>query len=245
LLRAVGDAESAAVRAEGGSSGPWTLRAASVTGVRHRLAGARGEDSFAWSTSGPRLAVAVADGLGAVEGSAGAAARAVRAAVEGADWPEGSVREAVLAGVDAANRASTGGGATTLVLAVVDETGRGDVARVGDSSAFVVSEGGDAWVELFSATCDDAIDLVTEALPAEVPEVESAEIDLDEASVLVLVTDGIADPWRDGPTTVAPAITATLAGRPSATQLATFADFSRQGCHDDRTVVAVWRAASE
>jgi hypothetical protein len=56
----------------------------------------------------------------------------------------------------------------------------------------------------------------------------------------VLATDGIADPWRDGPATVAPVLAAALAHPPPALELAQLSDFSRQGCHDDRTMLGVW-----
>jgi hypothetical protein len=69
--------------------------------------------------------------------------------------------------------------------------------------------------------------------------VETAAVRLGDR-VLVLVTDGIADPWRDGPSTVAPALASTLAAHPTAIDLAVLADFSRHGCHDDRTIVALW-----
>src|SRR5215471_9917388 len=83
-LRERGDAANASWRADGASSACWTLRAASVTGVRHRLNGDIGEDSYAWCFDGPLIAVAVADGLGSVPGSAGASARAATAAARAA-----------------------------------------------------------------------------------------------------------------------------------------------------------------
>ena len=142
----------------------------------------------------------------------------------------------------AANEAAGGGGATTLVLAVVQPGGQVELGRIGDSTAFVVSAEGGSWRELFSAPDDDAVMTATRALPAEVPEPELAAIDLAPDETLLLLTDGVADPWRDGPTTVAPALAAAVAGRPGPLELAQLADFSRQGCHDDRTVMAVWLA---
>jgi serine/threonine protein phosphatase PrpC len=65
-------------------------------------------------------------------------------------------------------------------------------------------------------------------------------VQLEPDDVLVLASDGIADPWRDGPATVAPAFTELVASRPSPLALARLADFSRHGCHDDRTIVLLW-----
>lgn len=239
-LRPAGDASSAGWRAEGASTEWCTLRAASVAGVRHRLAGQEPEDSFAWAHADGVLLVAVTDGVGSVAESAGAAARAGRAAVDAgltaaADGPEAALRTAV----DAANRAAHGGGATTLVVALVDRAGTGAVARVGDSTAFLVGDDGPA-VELFDPPDPDRVDAATAALPAARPEPEIRRIPAGGAPLLVLVTDGVADPWRDGPTTVAPAVTAALRERPDPPELLVLADFSRQGCHDDRTLVCVW-----
>ena len=80
------------------------------------------------------------------------------------------------------------------------------------------------------------------ALPAPAPMIERVTARLDGDDVLVLVTDGMANPVRDGPETVAPALAAALADPPGAIDLAALLDFSRQGCHDDRTLVGVWRS---
>ena len=139
----------------------------------------------------------------------------------------------------AANAAAAGGGATTLVVAVLDPGGALVVARIGDSTAFVVDEDGRSWRELFEApTEDDSVTTTTAALPAEDAVPELAEATLRDGQTLVLTTDGVADPWRDGPATVAPFLASALAGRPGPVELAQLADFSRQGCHDDRTLVS-------
>ncbi len=237
LLREAGQAADSCYRIEGASSARFALRAVSVTGVRHRLAGQAGEDSFAWSSSGSHLAVAVSDGLGAVSGSEVAARRAARAAAEAAARA-GDVGP----GIEAANQAAAGRGATTLVLALLAEDGTVDAARVGDSTAFFVTDGGHAWTELFEqpAGADDQVGTETDALPSATLAWESVRICLQPSDVLVLVTDGVADPWRDGPTTVAPALARALAGYPGPLELARLVDFSRQGCHDDRTLVSLW-----
>ncbi len=208
-----------------------------MTGVRHRLAGQAGEDSFAWSLSGSNLAVAVSDGLGAVSGSEAAARRAARA---GADVA--AAAGAVGPGLEAANEAASGGGATTLVVALVSEDGTVEAARVGDSTAFWIKDGGECWIELFEhpGGAEDRVGTETDALPCAALAWESARITLQPSDVLVLATDGVADPWRDGPSTVAPALARALAAHPGALELARLADFSRQGCHDDRTLVSLW-----
>lgn len=256
-LRAAADAASAGYRAEGGSAAGFGLRAATVTGVGHRLSGEENQDSYAWAHDGPRLAVAVADGLGSVPGSGAVARLAARAAVAAAVEPgRASLDDAALAAVAAARAAVAGcdGGATTLVVAIAErgeETGGAVLARVGDSTGFLVPAAGEApgWRELFDAppSAEEEVSVATPAISAGPaagtdgdPIVETASVLLAEGDVLAVVTDGIAGPWRDGPTTVAPAMAEGLRDRPSAWELASLADFSRQGCHDDRTMVLVW-----
>lgn len=228
-------ASDAAVRADGGD-GEWiAIRAVSLAGIRHRLAAQPAEDSFAWAQTAAGWAVAVADGLGSVEGSAGAADRAVRAAVAVAGG-------GVPAAMAAARAAAEGGGATTLIVAVVDPGGGVQLGRIGDSTAFLVSADGRAWKELFGPSGDDGVVRTsTAALPGDW-DPELTDTALEPGAVLVLATDGVADPWRDGPTTVAPGLADAVAGHPSLLELARTVDFSRQGCHDDRTILAVWPA---
>jgi serine/threonine protein phosphatase PrpC len=229
-LRSRGGAVDAGWRAEGAGTGWCTLRAASVVGVRHRLAGAASDDYFAWTIEEGRLMLAVADGIGSVEGSAAAARRVAEAAVTAGD-----LRAAIVQ----ANEAADGGGASTLLVAAVFASGRFELMRVGDSTAFLVSPEGSA-EELFPAPDPDRVDSATPGLPADDPAVEEATGLLSSESVLVLATDGVADPWRDGPTTVAPALQTALLGRPSPPRLLEVIDFSRLGCHDDRTLTCVW-----
>jgi serine/threonine protein phosphatase PrpC len=248
ILRDRGGAGDAAIRADGGDSDWCALRAASVAGVRHRLSGQPGQDSFAWAGLPDRLVVAIADGLGGVPGSDHTAGRAAVAAVEAVvgamTRPTASAGPADLhlaAGLEAANAAAAEGGATTLVLGLIASTGEVALARVGDSSAFHIGAEGRWWQELFAPPDDDGVVTATAALPAEKLEPELASLTIAREELLVLATDGVADPWRDGPATVAPVLAATLAGRPGPLGLAQLASFSRQGCHDDRTILVVWR----
>ena len=241
-LRAAGTAADAAFRAEGGDGDWCAVRAASVAGVRHRLAGQPGQDGFAWAWQGDRLAVAVADGLGGVPGSDTTATRAGPAAVGAAVAAAGSPSAQVAAGLEAANRAAAGGGATTIIVAVVSRSGEVALGRVGDSTAFLVAAGSGPGRELFSPPAGDGVGTVTAALPDAAAAPETGTAIMATGDLLVLVTDGIADPWRDGPTTVAPVLAAALAQHPAPLGLAQLVDFSRRGCHDDRTLLAVWLA---
>lgn len=240
VLAPAGDAGAAAWRAEASSNDWCSLRAASVVGVRHRLSGQRSDDCFAWSHDGDRIAVAVCDGLGSVAGSCHTAARASLAAVSAAVGCDSTdPAEAARAGVVAANLAAAGGGATTVVVAVFDRPGEGAVARVGDSTAFLVEKDG-GWAELFDPPDPERAGSTTDALPADDPALELVPVAMSDGSVVVLATDGIADPWRDGPSTVAPSMAQAALSRPSALELLRLADFSRHGCHDDRTVICLW-----
>lgn len=176
---------------------------------------------------------------------------AARSAVAGATGAAGSTRESALAGIAAAEAElrDLATGATTIVVCVVDSGCEAALARVGDSTAFVVGgEDEQGWRELFAPPADHEaeVPVVTGAIEAGEGSlsatVETVEVSLEGTEVVAVVSDGIAGPWRDGPTTVAPAMVDGLVARPTPLELATLADFSRQGCHDDRTIVAVWPA---
>jgi serine/threonine protein phosphatase PrpC len=233
ILRSEGSAARASWRADGGSSQWFTVRAASAAGVRHRLSGESCQDSFAWRADEERVALAVADGLSTVLGSAEASERAAMAAVEVA------LRAGLAEAFDAANEAAEGWGATTLLIALIEEGGTVALGRVGDSSAFLVNADG-RWTELFSAGDDEAVRTETNALPSDVLSFEETDASIEPGQALVLATDGVADPWRDGPATVAPALAAALTEPPPPLELVRLADFSRQGCHDDRTLLCLW-----
>ncbi len=231
--------------------------------MAHRLAGRRCEDASGGPSPPPGdWALIVADGVS----TAGRGGEGADLAVEAASWylshcPGWGLfecREAVARASDRLVSAAAGPGprpvaelATTLVVALVssEPDGAGAVlARVGDSAAFTL-DGGD-WQEVFVAQeSDDLHQVVTDVLPlparpAGLRVVETASIELAAGAAIVLVTDGIANPLRDGPVTVAPALAEVLrsggTGRPSPLALATAADFSRRGCQDDRTILVAW-----
>jgi serine/threonine protein phosphatase PrpC len=139
---------------------------------------------------------------------------------------------------------------TTFVVALlstVDDEADVVLARVGDSTAFLLE--GTQWRELFRDPDDEEFRGVpVEVLPLR-EDAGPAAIELSSASLspgcaVVLLTDGVADPLREGPGTVAPALALVLRGGPagelSPLDLARAADFSRRGCQDDRTVLAAW-----
>jgi hypothetical protein len=121
------------------------------------------------------------------------------------------------------------------------------VARVGDSTAFVLAGGN--WHELFSEGTEEPSLGATEAIPMRPSprRPEEAELDLADGDALVLVSDGIANPLRDGPATVAPALAGLLARRNELAPLALAGalDFSRRGALDDRALVVAWADSSE
>jgi hypothetical protein len=269
-VRARACAAAANYRADGGESSDFVVLAASVAGTAHRLVGRRCEDSYSWVKPGPgRLGLIVADGVStAGRGGEGAdlaveAAARYLAACGGWGEPEclGAARRASDELVSVAGASGRGKAAelsTTFVVALVTAwtggaggAGRAGVVlgRVGDSTAFGLAGG--VWQELFSSPDnDDLHHVATDVLPfsgtSESGEttVETATAYLPEGGAIVLLTDGIANPLRDGPTTVAPALAAVLragpSGKLSPLGLAAAADFSRRGCQDDRTIVVAW-----
>jgi serine/threonine protein phosphatase PrpC len=190
--------------------------------------------------------VAVADGVSATPLAALAAQVAVEAAVAVpiADDSLSAVCDAALRTATAAVAAAVGEvarGATTLVVAAVGADGRWAAARVGDSDAFLLGASG--WQAVFAGDGDDEVRSgATDALPAPRARAVHHEGTFAPGQVLVLLSDGVGGPLRDGPSTVALGVAQALAVPPSPLDLARLVDFARQGCHDDRTLLAVWPA---
>ena len=266
-LRSRAGSNSAGYRAEGGWSADFVVLAASVAGVAHRLAGRRCEDAYGWAGAGPgRLALVVADGVSTAGRGGEGADIAVSAACDylaaengESGWGESECRAAARAASEAlvfAGGPAAADLSTTLVVALLSAGGGGAealLARVGDSSAFVLE--GTEWRELFPGRAEeDMRGLPVKVLPlrqgAGPGAIETASAFLMPGRALVLLTDGMADPLREGPGTVAPALAEVLSGGPSGElaplELANAADFSRRGCQDDRTVLVAWpRAAGD
>jgi hypothetical protein len=155
--------------------------------------------------------------------------------------------------------------ATTVVVALLDAatSGRGGFAqvsagRVGDSIAFSLSDAGE-WRELFEGrpVCaggdatgeEEMLVTATAALPVGDAPDDLVSVQLPPGAALVLVTDGVGVPLRDGPSTVAPMLADVLMRGPTGELgplgLARALDFSRRGSHDDRTVLAAWALSPE
>ena len=173
---------------------------ATIAGVRHRLAGRAGEDAFAWATTPDGIVVAVADGVSATPGAATSATVAADAACmlppDESLTPVERCRAAIAAANGATAAASAAGppAATTLVVGVVAAAGDWALARVGDSTAFVLGAG--RWGEAFfhPGDRDEPLSTATAALPASDPSIECAHGRLGPDDVLILVTDGVAAP---------------------------------------------------
>lgn len=232
------------MRADGGDAPPWRVRAATVAGVRHRLAGLPGEDAFAWVAGDGGLLLAVADGVSATEGGGRAAATAVEAAVH-AGFGERDLPARCGAAIDAATGAVgalAADGATTLVVVAAGGDGRWAAAAVGDSDAVVLAGG--QWRAVFASGGDGDEGLrsgATDALPFAGHEARRyAAGVLAPGEALVLLSDGVGGPLADGPTTVAVGLAEGLAAVPGPLEVARLVDFERKGCHDDRTLLAAW-----
>jgi serine/threonine protein phosphatase PrpC len=263
-VRAIAGARAANYRADGGQSDDFVVLACSVAGTAHRLGGGRCEDAYAWVKPRPgRLGLVIGDGVSTAgrggEGADLAVGAAARYLSGAEDWGVADCRDAVerasdrlLAAASAPGAASAAELSTTLVVALVTRQEGGAavvMARVGDSTGFVLDNR--TWREIFvPPSGDDLHQVVTDVLPLPGPPekgrpaVEAAFVELPYGAALVLVTDGIANPLRDGPTTVAPALAEVLRGGPtgdlSPLALLAAADFSRRGCQDDRTIVVAW-----
>lgn len=257
-LRARASVADACYRADGGQSAEFVVLAASVAGVAHRLSVRRCEDAYGWALPGPgRLALVVADGVSTAGRGGEGADIAVSAACEQLLASQGrGEMECVVAVRAVSEELSRAGGplaaelSTTLVVALLSASDWGAevaLARVGDSTAFTLA--GTDWHELFADPAEDLRGTVTEVLPLVDPAgnatIETSSVDLPAGTALVLLTDGVANPLRDGPGTVAPALAEVLSrgleGSLTPLALADAADFSRRGCQDDRTVLVAWR----
>jgi hypothetical protein len=260
-VRAVAYAGNACYRADGGRSADFAVMAASVAGVAHRLAGRRCEDAYGWAAARPgRLALVIADGVSTAGRGGEGADIAVDAACqyllgrESNDWGKKECEAAVRAASEELVRTAGPAAAelsTTLVVALLstaDDDAEAVLARVGDSTAFVLE--GTQWRELFHDPDDeDFRGLPVEVLPLRQDvgaAIETSSAVLPPGSGLVLLTDGVADPLREGPSTVAPSLAGVLSagatGELVPLELARAADFSRRGCQDDRTILAAWPA---
>jgi serine/threonine protein phosphatase PrpC len=240
-----------AIALDGISAGGFQVAAASMIGASHLQSGQPRQDAynFMLGESG-RLYVAVADGLGSKPYSQLGAhlfvesvlVAAVRAEAEEPGEPDpaellalASERmERIIAkayGIDPNTAGCVG------AVAVFSERGC-VVARVGDVSAFTIRAG--SFAEGFPAE-GGPVNLVSASMPDE-KETDIEVAELDPAAVVVFGTDGLANDLRTSGT-----LREWLAAQWQVPHLpfgiGDTLRYRRQGSHDDRTAVLVWRDA--
>jgi hypothetical protein len=138
--------------------------------------------------------------------------------------------------------------ATTVVIALVrpDDAGgaRAWLVRVGDSTGWLLRD--DKWTPLFAALSGPEDELLPDgvsALPRVPTDATPVMAELSAGDVLVLATDGFADPLGDGTGELGGLFAAGLATPPPMPKLAWLLDFTAGTHDDDRTLLAVWPAA--
>lgn len=243
-----------AVSLDGTTAGRFHIAAASFIGSGHLQTGVPRQDAYNFmpGKSG-RLYVAIADGLGSKPASQLGAhlfAESVLFAAADAEAGEDGTAAGPTASdlLRAASRRAAGmvtdayrigTRAAEFVGAVAVFSERGcDIARVGDVSAFTLEKG-----EFTEAFEPDAglVNIVSASMPGE-DESEVEEATLQPGAVVVLGTDGLANDLRNSGT-----LREWLAEQWQVPHLPFgFGDtlrYRRQGSHDDRTAVVVWRPA--
>lgn len=254
---------------DGWSSGPFTVRAASMRGHLHRYNGAPRQDDFAITLKPDqnRLIVAVADGVSAAVHSHIGASAVVRYAtqwladmapdrIEDTDWRPllqsaawTLIEQAgsVLGSDDVDARQAETALATTLSCSVCEPLAGGGLSvhlvGVGDSGAWILGGDGTFTQVLGGKPASEAgvTSSAVSGLPRVPNTVEAIEATVKPDEVLLVGTDGIGDPLGDGTGDVAALFRAVLAHRvPSLIEFAHALDFSRETFDDDRTLVALW-----
>ncbi|MFI7360905.1 protein phosphatase 2C domain-containing protein [Streptomyces sp. NPDC050149] len=136
--------------------------------------------------------------------------------------------------------------ATTLVAGVVRPGPEGTTAelvRIADSTAWVLEQPLKQFRPLFSSkTGSDTLLVSNEVTPLPyVPDVlEATRVQLKSGQVLLVGTDGFADPLGDGDGLVGALFAHHLNAPTSPAWLAHLLDFSRETFDDDRTLMAIW-----
>jgi hypothetical protein len=247
---------------DGWASPGFAVRAAAVRGAAHRFTGVPRQDECAvvlHHASGTVIAV-VADGVSNAELSHLGATVVCRTVVDyllraldaGAefDWPD-LLRNAGWALIEYTARQVPPLGkpdparaerllASTVVVAVA-RPGTASLVRVGDSTAWRLRAG--VWTPLFAPLSMPSDELLPDgvfALPRLPGEIAPVTTDLGPGDVLVLGTDGFAEPLGDGSGEVGARFAAELATPPPLPELAALLDFTAGTHDDDRAVVALW-----
>jgi hypothetical protein len=244
--------------------GDLQIRAASVRGARHRVGRTPRQDAYglAATPDGRFVVAAVADGVsGAPDSHIGAHwavthgtqiavdRLSVSADVDGLDAAElgaeiaaavaSSAHDSLLRAGREVELADVGDQvATTLVVAVVpvDATHGRRVwfARVGDSSACLLGDGG--WRRVFTEPSSAA----TPALPASFAHVEQATVHAEPGEAVLLMTDGIDKPLGSGRGEVGRYLSEHWCRAPDPLEFVRQAQFERKTFDDDRTAVGLW-----
>lgn len=247
---------------DGWSTEDLDVRAVAVRGASHRVSGVPRQDEFALAVhpgSGTVIAV-VADGVSSAALSHMGATVVCRTVVDyllraldtgdPVDWAD-LLRCAGWSLVEYANRQFGEADpqraeallATTVVVALVGPDGSARLVRVGDSAAWTLRDG--AWTPLFPALTrieDDLLPDGVAALPRVPSAIEPVAVALDGTGVLVLGTDGFAEPLGDGRGEVGRLFAEVLATPPPMARLAWLLDFAG-AWDDDRTLIGLWRTA--
>ncbi|WFE93198.1 protein phosphatase 2C domain-containing protein [Micromonospora sp. WMMD987] len=244
---------------DGWAADGFAVRAASVRGPGHRASGVPRQDDFAVATVAGSVIAVVADGVSNAPLSHLGATMVCRTVVDyllradaPVDWHD-LLRCAGWALVEYAGRqwgetdpqrAETLL-ASTVVVALVRPDGPGravaQLVRVGDSAAWRLRDGG--WEPLFTTLSDPRDELLPDgvaALPRVPTDVDPVEVVIAAGDVLVLATDGFAEPLGHGTGDLGRLFGDGLATPPTMTRLAWMLDFTGGSWDDDRTVLAVW-----
>lgn len=242
-----------------------TLRVASVRGASHRYANECRQDAFcvAPTSEAGGLIVAVADGVGSARFSHVGSYEAAQLATSRVpellknDEPAGRLTSWDLQEVadELASRAhqlgrSPGDLSTTLCLAAIPSAAsEGDalelvLARIGDSSAYVVRGASDhGWEAVFSSPTDaesEFIDTKTAALP-EQARADVRKVRVRAGDILILGTDGFLNPViASERTRLALTRNWTRGHLPSLSEFLWTVDSRIKTYDDDRTAALIW-----
>ncbi|NMO50891.1 protein phosphatase 2C domain-containing protein [Actinoplanes sp. TBRC 11911] len=247
--------------ADGWATDDLIVRLAAVRGYAHRYEGLPRQDDAA-AVHHPvtgSVVFAIADGVSSTPlahiGATAACRAAVTAVLSGLDddgrarWPDVVERAAwqvvrqagLVLGLDSPDpERAERQMATTLITGLVRPCPDGpnvELVRIGDGGAWILHDGG--FRTLFEPAATPLVPSEVTALPR-VPEVVTRGGVLTAGDVLVVGTDGIAEPLGDGSGSVGAYLAERLAvPRPPLT-FAHDVDFSRETFDDDRTLLAIW-----
>jgi hypothetical protein len=233
---------------EAGRVGALEVRAASTRGSSHRFDGVARQDAVgATELAEQYVLVAVADGVGAAADAHHGADLAVRHALGYLAWalPAADLPAVDLVGaLEAADRGVRAAGpspadrSTTLTVAVVEAgpARRYRIARVGDSPAFLLTDG--AFLPLFDVPDTYVADPATDCLPSPRGPAQRASGVLRAGQALVVASDGIGVPVAD--TQAGPYLAQAWAEPPGPVAYLHQLQFDLRSFDDDRTAVVVW-----